>query len=157
MGETAAGTSGRGPSVRRGPRRIALPAWQLLAAGLVVSLLSGGSVWLVLNNATLAPSPATLTPTGGAQLASLPPAFQAYGDAVVELEAILERGREVLDEETIQVLEENLKIIDRAIHDAQEALTMDPASGVLQRVLAGNLRRKMDLLRQAAQVVYANS
>ena len=74
-----------------------------------------------------------------------------------DLEAVLERGREVLDPETVRVLEENLQTIDRAIQEAGDAVMQDPASPVLQRFLAENLRKKMDLLRQAAGAVYANT
>ncbi len=154
-GETPA--EGRTEERRRLGRRFNLSAWQLLAASLVVAFLSGGLVWTLISGPD-APSgyegagiPSAAQPVGLSQVLS------DYDDAVADLESVLEQGREVLDEETIQVLEENLAIIDGAIQEAQEALVLDPASGVLQRILTGNLRRKVDLLRQAAIAVYANS
>jgi hypothetical protein len=138
-------------------RRFSLTGWQLMAASLTVAILSGGMVWAVLTRPSPSPSFPVVTPTTAAQPAGLPEALTEYDAAVADLEAVLEQGRELLDEETIRVVEENLRIIDDAIRDAQEALALDPASGILQRVLAGNLRRKLDLLRHAAVAVYAHS
>ena len=92
-----------------------------------------------------------------AQLVSLEAAYAPYDDAVLELEGILDEGREILGPETIQILEENLLIIDRAIAESQEALFQDPGSRVLRRILSETMRRKVDLLQQAAVAIYANS
>lgn len=92
-----------------------------------------------------------------AQMVGWEEAYGEYDQAVADLEAVLEKGREVLDPETIRVLEENLQSIDRAIQDAGDALMNDPASTLLQRFLADNLRKKVDLLRRAAGAVYAST
>ena len=63
----------------------------------------------------------------------------------------------VLDPETVRVLEDNLGSIDRAIQVAVDALMSDPASPLLQRFVADNLRKKVDLLRRAAGAVYAST
>jgi len=84
-------------------------------------------------------------------------ALDEYDQAVADLEGVLEMGREVLDPETIRILEENLQAIDRAIQEAQDALAMDPGSRALGRFLAESLKRKIDLLRHAATAVYVNS
>jgi hypothetical protein len=76
---------------------------------------------------------------------------------VSDLEEVLEKGRGVLDDETVRILEENLQTIDDAINEAQAALAQDPGSKVLARFLTENLRRKIDLLRHAAEAVYANT
>jgi len=158
VGDGVAPEQPRDGSMTRPRRRgVTFSAWQLMAASLAVALFSGASVWAFLSGTGEAPSSLAYAPPVVAQTAGLPDALTAYDEAVADLEAVLEQGRDVLDEETIHLLEVNLKIIDRAIQDAQEALIMDPASGLLQRVLAGNLRRKVGLLRQAALAVYANS
>ena len=84
-------------------------------------------------------------------------AYGGYDEAVSDLEDVLEKGREILDPETVRVLEESLEAIDLAIEEAGAAVREDPASPVLQRFLAENLRKKMDLLRRAAMAVYANT
>ena len=141
----------------QGSRRISLPAWQLLAASIALIVISGGSVWAVL-----AGRPASIDPfavEGGslAQMVGWEEAYGEYDQAVSDLESFLEKGREVLDPETVRVLEENLRSIDRAIQEAEDALMSDPASPLLQRFVADNLRKKVDLLRRAAGAVYAST
>jgi hypothetical protein len=139
-----------------GPR-IAVPVWKLLAAGIVVALVSGGSVWAFLSADWRRPGSEVATLPETAQLAGLDAAYDGYNNAMADLELVLEHGREVLDPETVRVLEENLKTIDDAIAEARAAFDRDPASPVLQRILAENLRRKLGFLRQAVSAVYANT
>jgi hypothetical protein len=141
-----------------GGRRINLPAWQLLAASLAVALLSGGSVWLFMSEE--GDGPETVAETSAPILAvpaGLEEAFGEYETNVSGLEEILAEGREVLDPETVRVSEDNLAIIDEAISEAREALSRDPGSNVLRRLLTENLRRKVALLRHAAVAVRAET
>ncbi len=92
-----------------------------------------------------------------AQTAGWMDAFGGYDQALSDLEMVLEEGRDVLDPETVKVLQENLATIDQAIEQSREALYRDPGSLVLQRLLSENLRRKIDLLRHAALAVLANT
>jgi anti-sigma factor RsiW len=148
-----------GPSERKRLRQITLPAWQLLAASITLTLLSGGSVWIALSGGPRDSAPVATAPVeaGLAQPAGWETALDEYHGAVSDLEEVLVAGREVLDPETVRILEENLQAIDNAIDEAQAALTQDPGSKVLGRFLAENLRRKIDLLRRAAIAVYANT
>jgi hypothetical protein len=143
--------------VRATGRRIQLGAWQLLAASIVLMVISGASVWAFLGNRTSPGETPGRFPYQAAQFVGWEEAYGGYDDAVADLEDVLERGREVLDPETIRVLEESLRSIDRAIQEAEEAVRQDPASPVLQRFLADNLRKRMDLLRRAASAVHANT
>lgn len=143
------------PAAARGDRRFSLSGWQLLAASIAIMVISGGSVWAVLSgrvNQGVDQAAVTQTP---AQFVSWEESYGGYDEAVVDLEAFLEKGREVLDPETVEVLEENLRVIDDAIEEAREALARDPASSVLQRFLAENLRKKVDMLRHVVGAVYA--
>ena len=154
MGQTQA--PGLPPELPSGTgRRVSLPAWQLLAASIALIVISGGTVWAVLAGRADMSGPLGSTPRSQAQMVSLEDVYGGYDEAVLDLEAVLEQGREVLDPETIRVLEENLRTIDQAIRDAETALMNDPASTFLQRFLADTLRKKVDLLRQAAGTVYA--
>ena len=80
-----------------------------------------------------------------------------YAAAVASLERVLAQGRGRLDTATVRVIEKNLGIIDRAIRDAQSALAADPANSYLNLHLAQEMRRKLELLRQAAALAGART
>lgn len=145
------------PGSARGRRRVTLPAWQLLAAGIALVVLSGGSVWALLSSRSGIPEGGPSWSAAHAQMAGWEEAYGGYEEAVEDLEGVLEQGRQVLDPETVRVLEESLRIIDGAIQEAREAVGRDPASPLLQRFLAENMRKKLELLRRAAMAVYANT
>ncbi len=140
---------------RRRQRRIVFSIPQLAAAGLALMLISASVVWLTMTRgeppvvAAEPAAPVTVRPAGG-ELA-------LYDATIADLEAALQLDRERLDTATVRVLEENLAIIDRAIAEARSALEDDPASGYLNGHLGRTLRRKVELLRQAATLVTAAS
>jgi hypothetical protein len=69
-----------------------------------------------------------------------------------DLRAALERGRDRLAPETVQVLEDNLVIIHKALEDARAALEKDPSNADLREYFAGSVERKLDLVRRAAML-----
>jgi hypothetical protein len=79
----------------------------------------------------------------------------AYAAAVADLQSMLDRGRDRLDPATVRVLEESLSTIDAAIEDARQALAADPANARLNTYLAGTRQRKLELLREASEIVTA--
>jgi len=145
--------------VARGGRRLTFSVPQLLAAGIALAVLSGGSAWL------LHPGPARVTAVQPAAPGTVPVATvgstsaaeRSYDSAVDDLERILAEGRGRLDSTTVRVLEQNLALIDRAIAQAQRAVAADSANVYLNTHLAETMRRKIDLLRQAAALVSAVS
>ena len=82
-----------------------------------------------------------------------PSASQSYAVAVADLERVLAEGRGKLDTTTVKIIEKNLAAIDRAIAEAQRALDADSGNLYLNTHLAETMRRKLDLLRQAAALV----
>jgi hypothetical protein len=84
-------------------------------------------------------------------------AAPGYDAAVADLERVLEQGRGRLDTTTVRVLEQNLRVIDRAIEQARRAVAADTANAYLNSHLAETMRWKLDLLRQAATLVSAAS
>jgi hypothetical protein len=82
---------------------------------------------------------------------------RGYDAAVDDLERVLAEGRGRLDTATVRVLEQNLAIIDRAIAQARRAVAADSSNLYLNSHLAETMRRKIDLLRQAATLVSAAS
>ena len=64
---------------------------------------------------------------------------------------LLTYSRQTLDPATVRVLEENLRIIDRALTEARAALRSDPGNPVLEELLLATHRKRLDLLRGAAR------
>jgi hypothetical protein len=81
----------------------------------------------------------------------------AYNAAIGELEAILASHGEALEPATLQVIRESLAAIDRAIADARQAIAADSTNAYLNASIAQNMRRKLGILRMAAQVATAKS
>jgi anti-sigma factor RsiW len=147
-------------------RRITVSVPQLLAAGVALAVLSGGGAWLLHPGAasvaavpgdSAASSPAPAAAAGAVPVAASGATGRSYDSAVDDLERILAQGRGRLDSTTVRVLEQNLALIDRAIAQARRAVAADSANLYLNSHLAETMRRKIDLLRQAAALVVAVS
>ena len=142
------------PAPLRRPRRVSFSLPQLAAAALALTTLSGGSVWL-LRSGTAAPgrpAPPPMPPSTPAMTAGAG-AARSYDAAVADLERVLTEGRGRLDSTTVRVLERNLAVIDMAIAQARRAVEADSANLYLNSHLAATMRRKLELLRQAATLV----
>lgn len=94
---------------------------------------------------------------GGAETRLAGFAEPQYEAAVADLQRILDEGRGKLDPRTVKALEESLRTIDGAIADARRALAADPANADLSNYLAGTMQRKLELLRQASEIVTAQT
>lgn len=156
------------------PHRVTFTMWQAIAASLAIALLSGAAVWQVLGrphplrydnagtvaaspqNATqaLRPAPESAARQGDAATVSF--ADAQYDAAVADLEKALRDGRRRLDKTTIAIVEHNLQLIDEAIDQARQALDADPANDYLSSHLVEARRRKLDLLRRAAELTESN-
>lgn len=141
-------------------RRISISITELVAAGITIALLSGGTAWL------LRPRTASTEATRPAIHAEWPdapseirfaanPGGPRYDAAVAELERILDEGRERLDPKTIATLETNLALIDAAIEEARRAIAEDPANEELNHYIADQMKRKVEILRFATMIVRA--
>jgi anti-sigma factor RsiW len=137
-----------------------LPGWMLAAAAVVLVVASslatlefasprGGSVATLPTEQAAPPASAGGAPTA---LVAFQPAEQEYERAIGDLTAVLEARRDQLAPETVAVLEENLRVIDRAIAESRAALADDPASGELTRMLADSYNAKLGVLRRAVQL-----
>ena len=143
---------------RPAPRRWSFSLPQLAAASVALVALSGGAGWL------LRPSPAGPASVAGPvsspvvrTVSDRPARGRGYDEAVADLERVLESGRGRLDSSTVRVLERNLAAIDSAITQARRAVAADSANVYLNSHLAETMRRKLELLRQAADLVSAVS
>ncbi|HUR94858.1 MAG TPA: zf-HC2 domain-containing protein [Gemmatimonadales bacterium] len=159
------GGTGASPVARRleaHPRRrwtFSVP--QLAAASIALMTVSGGTAWLLhpVNGpgaVTVAAPPSSsapqLSPSLVVPATSRTPA-RSYDAAVADLERLLGEGRGRLDTATVRVIERNLATIDSAIVQAQRAVAADSANVYLNSHLAETMRRKLELLRQAAALV----
>jgi hypothetical protein len=148
------------------PRRPAfwtVPQWALAAAAFVAVAL--GVSWVVQNRMTPAlrpvadqrqSAPATgfgsTAQPGGTDASAASFDATAIESEIVQLQQALDRGRDRLDPKTIEVLEENLRIIRKATEDARHALEQDPANRDLKQYFAGSVQSKLELVRRAAQL-----
>ncbi|HEX7337120.1 MAG TPA: zf-HC2 domain-containing protein [Gemmatimonadales bacterium] len=129
---------------------------QLAAAAVLLMTLSGGTVWLLQSPGTQPAGVAVTLPASPTTIQARATASQSYAAAVADLERVLADGRGQLDTATVRVIQQNLLAIDTAIAQAQQALNADPANMYLNTHLAETMRRKLDLLRQAATLVHAS-
>ena len=142
--------------------RISVSIPQLLAAGIVVMLLSGGAVAVALRlrPAQRVAGTRTVAPAGQAPVTAVAtrvPTERSYEAAIHELQTELDAGRDKLDSTTVSVVEDKLRLIDRAILEAERALAADPANSYLTGHLTQTRMRKLDLLRRATALTRAVS
>jgi anti-sigma-K factor RskA len=73
---------------------------------------------------------------------------EEFDEARQELRGWLAQNRESLQPETLQRVEDNLRIIDDSVTEIQAALDQNPASQELNRMLMAAYRREVELLRR---------
>lgn len=159
------------PAVKQGiemPARSPLP-WQgrrvsvgmplLLAASLVLLLLSATVVVLLRRAPATSAAVVAEQPhaAGGWDIQKAGLTDQQYDTAVAQLEQLLATSDSVLKPGTLQVIRQSLTKIDKAIDDARLAIARDSNNAFLRASIAANQRRKLALLRTAAQAVAAKS
>jgi hypothetical protein len=100
----------------------------------------------------IAADPGVGDPGSTMALVAFEPVEETYQSAIDELTGVLTAKRDELDPETVRVLEENLRVIDRAIAESRAALEADPASKHLSRMLNDAYNAKLGVLRRAVQL-----
>lgn len=136
---------------------------ELIAASIVMAAAGGGSVYLALRPSGTQPVAGSVTlrpvPLLPALVENHSVAFaeSRYDAAVQDLEQLLEAGRSRLDTATVRSVEESLRKIDVAIAEARAAIQRDPSNTYLNRQIAANMRRKLNLLRTATNAIAART
>jgi len=131
--------------------RLALPV-----AATVLVVVGGGLV--VRHVATRGPFPAGVWERPGADLglrlisAELRPIETEYRRTTASLREQLEASKEFLAPETVQVIDENLAIIDKAIEEIHAALKQDPGNQRLVHSLIATYDKEVELLEQAVRL-----
>jgi len=145
---------------RKAQRRVSLSVLQALAASLALAAVGVGG-WSLARLTTPESQMAAVidisAPEAGATVTATIAVAQKYGPAISDLERVLLDEQQVLDSTTVRVLREQLAIIDRALAEAQEALAQDPASDFLADHYTGMMKKKLNVLRQAARKVEVSS
>jgi tetratricopeptide (TPR) repeat protein len=143
-------------TIRPAARRISFTVPQLVAAGLALMLLSGGTAWLGrMGGSRTDFEPVAAQDDSRVQDARALDVY--YDQAIADLQKTLDAGRGRLDPETVRVLESSLQAIDDAIEQCRRALVADPSSVYLNTHLANAQRRKLMLLRRATALAAAQS
>jgi hypothetical protein len=137
-------------------RKVTIGIPHLLAAGIALVLLSGGTIWLLRAHTDSPVATISSSPKSWDYLRASTTEEQ-YDEAVTQLEGILAAGDSALDPATLKVIRQSLVAIDNAIQDAREAIARDSSNAYLNASIAANMRRKLDILRRAAQAVTAKS
>lgn len=139
-------------------RRFSFSFPQLAAASIALVILSSGTAWLFVN-ARSQPMAAVESAVPVPGMVSYVPGFaeRKYGTAIADLERVLAENRSQLAPETVQVIEQNLRIIDRAIFQARRALAADPNSSYLNDHLSRTMRQKLEFLRRTTALAGAAS
>ena len=134
--------------IRRSRREYAFMA---AAALFLVVLSSGITMRVVRDSRPVASAPAV--PRNDS--IDAPARFRAvsaeYDQLDRELARRLDEHREKLQPETIEKVERNLQIIDRAIGEIRQALAEDPHNEALEQLLKASYGQKSALLQQVSQ------
>jgi anti-sigma factor RsiW len=140
-------------------RRFSFTLPQLAAAAVAAVVIGGAALWsLAASGGPAAPRQPVAAMEQDPSSVGFVAAFPTeYDDAVAELEEYLRAGRDRLDPATVAVLEENLRVINQAVAESRSALAQDPSNEFLTQYLAESMRRKLRLLRQASEIVRADS
>jgi hypothetical protein len=151
---------------RRGPRRLSFSIPQLVAASLVMALLSAGAVWMAIRDGGPSLGPSAVTGPGGSGApitgvsetgGSGAQAFAEYEAAVADLERMLDEIADDIDPEARRAIDRNLAIIDQAIQQTRGALEADPEDVYLNTHLASTMKSKIDVLREATRLARAST
>jgi hypothetical protein len=161
--------------VRRMPRR----QWQFAIAASALVAVSAGATYLLTSRsgatgsqpvsvaatATTPPQDSQRAPAPVQEVAPAPVApanvshasrrkdvsvTRVYDREIALLNSLVHTRRESLDPKTVAIIEQNLKIIDRAIAESRAALAKDPKSPLLTNRLDNVLGSKVELLRTVA-------
>lgn len=126
---------------------------QLVAAGLLMAAVGGGTVWMALRGVR----PAELAEGAAGSPGTLPVVAAPDDLEIRDLEQLLEAGRAVLDTSTVRVVEESLRLIDAAIAEARAAIQRDSTKAYLNGRIAARMRQKLAILRMATRAIGAET
>lgn len=119
------------------------PEWLKLAAAVILGVLIAPWVWNVARQDEPAEGP-----TVPAALTVSHPWGQELYEPRAAVLAALDQRRDELAPETVRAIEENLRIIDSAILEIQEALAENPDDPSLNLQLAAKYQQEFEIVRR---------
>jgi hypothetical protein len=126
--------------------------WSLAAAAIVLIVATAVITRAMVDRAA-SPAPfATTNPSVQLVSAEATALEQKYQNAITELQTLIEVQRATLPPTTLQLLEDNLRVIDAAIRDSRQALQRNPDNELINESLWSSYERKLELLRRATEV-----
>ena len=131
--------------------------WATLAAAAMFLVITSSAItaWVVgvgEPTGTTAGAPDIVTATDVA-VDDVPRIEAEYAAEMEPLVWALYENRDNLDPDTVSTIETSLRVIDRAIGRAREALDEDPGNPGLTRMLTNNYRRKLQLLQRTSRII----
>ena len=135
------------PSSRKVVRRMVLAVAALVVVGFGLSLMRAPTTGSQL----LAPSESGIVQANN-RTATLDDVRLDYRQARDELLEVLQARSGEISPETLEVIENNLALIDRAIDEIETVLVANPGEGRLDRHLRLAYHRKIELLRWATRL-----
>jgi len=137
-------------------------SWRPLSLAAAAALVAGVSAWLLTSGGSLPvqtvampdPTPAVVTNASATGISDpvLAAAAQEYEQAASALLAALQRRSASLPPEDLARVQANLEVIDRALEEVRQALSKDPDSPELNRMLVATHRKKVDVLRRVVRL-----
>lgn len=136
-------------------RRWYLLAAAAVAAAVLIAAVSLVTALLVRNDrgsrvaaAPGRPGVADVTPAS----LGLVQAQATYAAARVQLLTALEARKGTLSPQTVEVVEKNLRVIDRAVAEMQTALARDPGNREIPALLVATYQQEIDLLQRVTSL-----
>ena len=139
----AAGTAHRAPRVRG--RSLLLAG--AVAAAVILAITLDRPPRQTAASPGQPSSPAGTVQRGGRAIVQVSDSARAYEQQISALLEELELRRSMLQPQTAATVDHDLRVIDSAISELQEALKHDPDNAALRQLLAASYRQKRDLLR----------
>jgi hypothetical protein len=138
-------------STRRAPR--VRGHWSLLAGAVAAAAIAILAITIdrpprhTAASAGQPPTPAGTLQGGDQAIVPASDSARAYEQQISALLEELELRRSMLQPQTAATVDHDLRLIDSAIVELQEALKHDPDNAALRQLLAASYRQKRDLLR----------
>ena len=126
-------------------------AWLAAAALLLVIATSAITTLIVRDERPVAAAPSAPEDDSIDARAQFRAVSEEYDRLDRDLARRLDEQREKLQPETIEKVERNLQIIDRAIAEIRQALAEDPNNEALEQLLKASYGQKSALLQQVSQ------
>lgn len=135
---------------------IPLGLWRHAAATAMVALIAVGlstvGTRLTREHAPAAVLPARATPLAPVALMNLE-TEEHYATAIASLQEVATDGRDLLDAQTVVVLDAGMTVIDEAIDESRTALASQPQSELAQDSLLQAMRNKLTLLQSTLALI----